>query len=371
MLVGGDGGYSGVPAHLRQLVRALHETARITVVADRNRGGYDFVQSIASGTDLRLVEIPGLRSSPNPLAAWCAAQALRRLVAEDPADLVWAHARMAVLLTRLMPPGCPLAVTLHGLPFGPGHRQPFATLSAWLERGLLRFGAAHRVVLLSEAARSRYVARMGQRALRRHALHVIENCSDLDPLPPVASSADTVRLLMTGRAGYQKNYGFAAQVMAHLPERFSLTICGTGTDTVAFRVPFDAALGAETCARRVRFLGPVMDVSEQLARSDVFLLTSRYEGMPIGALEAMQAGLPVALTRIDGTEEILARHPAAEGFALNDPASAAASIQELAALICARPDLAQDIHAAWAKWFSFAAWSIRASDLLDDMRAPL
>jgi glycosyltransferase involved in cell wall biosynthesis len=53
----------------------------------------------------------------------------------------------------------------------------------------------------------------------------------------------------------------------------------------------------------VRFLGLRDDVSDLMTKSDIFLLPSLHEGLPVVALEAQAAGLPVVGSRIPGLSE--------------------------------------------------------------------
>jgi glycosyltransferase involved in cell wall biosynthesis len=74
-----------------------------------------------------------------------------------------------------------------------------------------------------------------------------------------------------------------------------------------------AALAVELkIEHRVRFTGPVSDVSGLLGAVDVGVFSSRSEGCPNAVLESMAAGLPVAGTDIEGIREVVG--PAAAGF---------------------------------------------------------
>jgi len=56
---------------------------------------------------------------------------------------------------------------------------------------------------------------------------------------------------------------------------------------------------------RVTFLGKRTDVPEILRASDLFVLPSLWEGLPIVLIEAGLAGLPVVASRVDGVVEVV------------------------------------------------------------------
>ena len=78
------------------------------------------------------------------------------------------------------------------------------------------------------------------------------------------------------------------------------------------------------------------EIRDWLARADVFVHTSRWEGFGIVLLEAMLAGLPIVATRVSAVPEVVVH---GETGALVDPGDADAVARELSALFAA-PELA-------------------------------
>lgn len=55
----------------------------------------------------------------------------------------------------------------------------------------------------------------------------------------------------------------------------------------------------------IQFLGTRNDIPELLSNSDLFILPSRFEGLPVSILEAMASNLPVIASNISGSNDLI------------------------------------------------------------------
>lgn len=94
-------------------------------------------------------------------------------------------------------------------------------------------------------------------------------------------------------------------------------------------------------AGNFRFLGPVSTVPLHLLAADLFLLTSRWEALPISIVEAFRAGLPAIATDCGGVSELI---DSAVGALL--PVGDAAGIADAILSMIADPVLARRKAAA-------------------------
>ncbi|TLP60287.1 glycosyltransferase family 4 protein [Parasedimentitalea maritima] len=365
VLLGGDGGRSGVPRHITDLTRALIPKSRITVLSEANRGGYDSLRTLGATH----VTLPGLASRMGPRSAAAGKAALGAWLAAHPADLVWAHARMPVLYLRALersggwrPTGA-RALTYHGLPFGPGHRWGTGAVSRLVERRLLCDVPRLNLVFLTDEQRDRLKAAIGAPSAG-HDCHVLSNASHLGAVPARSGAGQGRHLVMTGRTGWQKNYAAALRLMRHLPRDITLSLCGAGTQSPNFAAKARQLAGHG--ADRVKLLGPVKDIASLLTTADGYLLTSRYEGQPIGALEAMEAGLPLMIAPFQGARELIADNPF--GCLLTGaPADQAAAIDRLLRDYLTEPEIARtQIRRFWSARFSPARFAEAANKLVFD-----
>lgn len=188
------------------------------------------------------------------------------------------------------------------------------------------FGGAARVFVLS-ADMQRQVATLSGGRARTEILHNPCPPDGFDPRPRPPEAPPTV--LFMGRVGHRKGiFDLVAawpQVRAAVPAA-RLLVAGDGElDRLRAAV---AAAGVDDA---VEILGWVRGEARLAAyrRATVFCLPSYAEGLPMGVLEAMGAGLPVVSTAINGTPDAVQHGETGLLHAPGDRAALAAHLRAL------------------------------------------
>lgn len=140
--------------------------------------------------------------------------------------------------------------------------------------------------------------------LERQSVPVVYNGIDLSRCQPKESYAGNTQLLHIGRFNEQKNHQGLLQAFQRIGKAYPdcrLTLLGDGELRERVEV-YAKELGI---FEKVSFLGSQSNVYPYLQNADVFLLPSKYEGMPMTIIEAMGTGLPVVASAVGGVPDML------------------------------------------------------------------
>jgi glycosyltransferase involved in cell wall biosynthesis len=107
-------------------------------------------------------------------------------------------------------------------------------------------------------------------------------------------------VLAVGRLVEQKNHALAIRALASVPDT-TLVIVGDGP----FRSTLERTAQEAGVADRVVFAGLRPDARALMGAADAIVLPSRWEGLPLTALEALASGTPLVATAVRGVRELV------------------------------------------------------------------
>jgi glycosyltransferase involved in cell wall biosynthesis len=211
-------------------------------------------------------------------------------------------------------------------------------------------GRTDYIVTSAEAVRRFYIDQLG---IAEDRIGVIYNAVDFDMIRSTVSRADMRRELgidgqtivagVIARLHEQKGHDVLLAALASEPALAGvhLLVIGDG----ALRPTLESLASALGLAERVRFLGARRDLGNLLGAMDVFVLPSRWEGLPLSLVLAMGAGRPVVATSVAGIPEVVT--DGVDGL-LVPPGDSVALGRALARVVGNRP-LSEALGAAGAR----------------------
>ena len=113
---------------------------------------------------------------------------------------------------------------------------------------------------------------------------------------------DNIVLISMGDLIERKNYDTAIRSIAETKnKKIHYFICGKGPKEESLKI-LAKSLNID---EQIHFLGFRSDIKELLIASDVFLFTTKQEGLPRSMMEAMASGLPCVASKIRGNTDLL------------------------------------------------------------------
>lgn len=196
----------------------------------------------------------------------------------------------------------PHVVTMHG--------SDGRLYAKWRRRVALRmaFTASRSVVAVSRATHDLMVNSLG---LAPESVRTIPNGIRYSPGEPtrvrqeLRLAAEDQLVLAVGNLvpwkGHIHLLRALSRINGNLGARWHVAIAGAGVEETRLR-EFASAAGIDA---RVHLLGHRSDIPDLLAASDVFVMPSLREALPMALLEAMFAGKPVIASRAAGIPEVI------------------------------------------------------------------
>jgi glycosyltransferase involved in cell wall biosynthesis len=283
----------GAQTHVLDLATAMRAEFEVAVAT----GEEGFLTDACREREIPLYVLPHLQREVRPMADALALWELRKLIEQLQPDLIHAHTFKAGFLGRLAGRmlGVPSIYTIHAWLYGtPAVSRLCSALSGPCERAAARW--SERIVAVSDA---------GARVIRKHKIgspsklvtihNGIPDCHERASVPSDRSPVIT----MVSRFIEGKDHELLLRAFASVAPGPRLCLVGDGPKRQSIE-NLARELGIHA---RVDFMGNRDDVPSILAASDIFVLASKSEMLPISILEAMRAGLPVIASDVGGVSE--------------------------------------------------------------------
>jgi glycosyltransferase involved in cell wall biosynthesis len=295
--------FAGIESHLMALFSAWQNDSNVTAELAVFNDGPLGERAAALGVPVHRIQ---RRGKYDPAAV----RQLAELIRSREIAVVHTHGYLAnVVAGRAMAAApCPLVTTVHGAPepFG-GVAGMKMRLNLWLDRRVMRRQGA-RVVAVAEhlAARLRAAGVPGEKIVVIHnGLAAEATLPNREQARAAFGIGDGFAVAFVGRLEPVKDPALMVEVARKLTAQApgaTFLVAGDGP----LLAETQAAVAASGLTEWFMFLGFVDDLGPVFAAADAYLLTSRHEGIPNAALEAMRAGVPVVAPSVGGLPELLA-----------------------------------------------------------------
>ena len=214
-------------------------------------------------------------------------------------DIVHCHSSKAGLLGRLAAKSLslPVVFTAHGWAFTEGISHRKQKIYAKIEKFLINF--SDHIITVSEFDRL-YGFKFGVGSPEK-VTTVHNGIPNQDSkFKEVKEIDEPCKVIMVARFDDQKDQITLIQALGLLKNKnWVMEFIGSGP-TLEYCKQEANELGLKD---KVKFLGQQRNVKDFLNESDIFVLSTNYEGFPLTILEAMRAKLPVIATDVGGNNE--------------------------------------------------------------------
>lgn len=285
--------HGGGPRHVDLLLQGLTESHEVWLACPKDEPYYS--KWLASGAN-------GIYVLPHRKFTLMALLGLVRFILRERITLVHSHGKGAGVysrLAKLLLPFVRVIHTLHGVHIGnysgakKGLYILFERWASLLTSGIINVSHGEQALCLE------------LKLFKKEKSRVIYNGSP--PAPAIsrhrcAGEKSRIVVATISRFDFQKNMRLAFEIASLMRDEkeYLFLWLGDGDDAAGLK-----ELSLEAGLENIVFAGFQDDVGSYLAQSDIYLSTSRWEGLPIAVIEALSFGIPVIASDVVGNTEVV------------------------------------------------------------------
>lgn len=285
----------GAQVHVRDISIAMQECGNTIYLVS---GGTKNVHTEVEKSGVNLIYSPHLIRQLHLVSDIKAIFEVRKIIKKVKPDIIATHSSKAGIIGRLAGWSLriPTTFTAHGWSFTEGVPKSKKRLYIFFEKviGLISNG----VITVSEY--DKQLARK-YKVLPENTMTTIHNgVHDIAKGTRIGLTGDYPKIIMVARFAPPKQQLKLLQALDELRHiQWKMYFAGDGPQIQ------DAKNYVENSnlTDRVFFLGSRGDIINLLNQSDLFILLSEWEGLPLSILEAMRCNLPILASNVGGVKE--------------------------------------------------------------------
>ncbi|EPY7710145.1 glycosyltransferase family 4 protein [Bacillus pacificus] len=289
--------WGGAQAHLFDLIReAKQKGYSCSVVVGEEGEFFNRVKELG----VYPIYLKNLVHPIHPLKDFMATIKLKRIINEIKPDVIHLHSSKAGVIGRIAGAmsKVPVIFTAHGWAFSEGVSSKRKAIAIPIEKGMGYL--SDNIICVSEY--DKRLALQNKISTSRKLVTIYNGVKDKQIHENNSSKKNGIlKVIMVARFSYPKDYETLIRAVDALDIPIEVNLLGNG-DLQDQMKKLANDLGV---CNKVNFLGMQRDVTKYLAESDVFILTTNYEGLPISIIEAMQQSLPIIATNVGGVGELV------------------------------------------------------------------
>jgi len=314
LLITSRADYGGGPEHVLRLLSGLNHDFDFYVACPFEEPYFDRYQKIIS--EKNVLQIPHRKFRFKDL------NRIRYYILKNNIQIIHSHGKGAGIYSRLLAVLINIKCihTFHGV-----HLNQYNAVSKATYKLIERFLSRSTDAFVS-VSQSEYESVLKNKFAKKNKLHLIENGVLIPELAVNENIFFTKPLLITSitRFDYAKNSSLIVDLLGRLAktkslDKFKFIFIGSGPEEASVK----NKLKEKQLTSYVEFTGNLPNPEEILKKSFCYLSTSRWEGLPLGMLEAMANGLPCIATDVPGNRDLVINQVNGFLFNLTEPQTAA------------------------------------------------